>query len=156
LKEAKKNHEPIIPQYLGSLPTPDTKPQEVKFFKIKGDGFDKAQKKWANEEVLDNNRTDIVKIPSDIKPGMYIFRTELLALHGNSPSLPASFGGPQFYTHCFNVEILGNGNATPAGVKFPGAYQPNDPGVKFFLGQKDAWENYVRAPIIASMYKIIT
>jgi cellulase len=122
------------------------KPQAVKFFKIQGDGYDKNKKKWANEDVLDNNRTDIVKIPSDIKPGMYIFRTELLALHGNNPMLPASFGGPQFYTHCFNVEILGNGTAEPAGVLFPGAYQPNDAGVKFYLGTGGAtWENYVSA-----------
>jgi cellulase len=75
---------------------------------------------------------------------MYILRTELLALHGNSPYLPASLGGPQFYTHCFNVEILGNGTKEPEGVNFPGAYQPADPGVKFFLGTGGAtWENYV-------------
>ncbi|QDS67420.1 hypothetical protein FKW77_000014 [Venturia effusa] len=147
-------HNGPVLSYLGELPTPDTKPQDVAFFKIKGDGFNKAQKKWANEEVLDNNRTDIVKIPSDIKPGMYIFRTEMLALHGNSPSLPPSFAGPQFYTHCFNVEITGNGTVKPEGVKFPGAYQPNDAGVKFFLGQKETWENYPvpGPPVYAGRY----
>jgi cellulase len=123
------------------------KPQEVKFFKIEGNGYDNIKKKWANEDVLDNNRTDTVKIPSDIKPGMYIFRTELLALHGNSPMLPKNFGGPQFYTHCFNVEITGNGSSEPAGVLFPGAYKPDDAGVKFYLGTGGAtWENYVSIP----------
>ncbi|KAE9964542.1 hypothetical protein EG328_010369 [Venturia inaequalis] len=126
----------------------------IDFFKIKGDGFDKAQKKWANEIVMDNNRTDIVRIPSDIEIGLYVFRTELLALHGNAPSLPTSFGGPQFYTHCFNVEITGGGNVKPEGVKFPGAYQPNDPGVKFFLGQKEKWESYPvpGPPVYAGKY----
>ena len=38
---------------------------------------------WANEILNKQNSTDIVQIPSDIKPGTYIFRTELLALHGN-------------------------------------------------------------------------
>jgi cellulase len=131
------------------------KPQDVKFFKIKGDGYLKTQKKWANEEVLENNRTDVVKIPSDIKPGMYIFRTELLALHGNNPMLPAGLGGPQFYTHCFNVEVLGNGNVQPEGVKFPGGYQPADAGVKFYLGKGgETWDNYVSSHLGAKPHPL--
>jgi lytic cellulose monooxygenase (C1-hydroxylating) len=63
------------------------------------------------------NHTDTVQIPSDIQSGTYIFRTELLALHGTLAALqytPA--GGPQFYPHCFNVEITGSGTANPPGV----------------------------------------
>ena len=32
---------------------------------------------------------------------------------------------------CFNFNITGNGNAAPQGVKFPGAYRMNDPGLHF-------------------------
>jgi lytic cellulose monooxygenase (C1-hydroxylating) len=84
-------------------------------------------------------------LPSDIKPGLYILRTELLALHGNRmSSIPTAFSGPQFYTHCFNVEISGEGNATPQGVQFPGGYKRDDPGVKFnlYVNEK-AWDDYV-------------
>jgi lytic cellulose monooxygenase (C1-hydroxylating) len=100
---------------------------------------------WANEELIKQNYTDIFKIPSDIKPGLYVLRTELLALHGNTRSSePTLYSGPQFYTHCFNVEISGNGNATPDGVTFPGAYKRDDPGVKFNLrATQEAKDNYV-------------
>jgi len=148
-------HNGPVLTYLGLIPTPETKVQDVKFFKIKGDGYDNKQKKWANEEVLDSNRTDIIKLPSDIKSGTYVLRTELLALHGNNPMLPASFGGPQFYTHCFNVDITGNGTVEPEGVNFPGAYQPKDPGVKFYLGTGGStWENYPPPgpPVYAGKY----
>jgi len=102
---------------------------------------------WANEELIKQNYTDYFKIPSDIKPGLYVLRTELLALHGNSfSSAPTLYSGPQFYTHCFNVQISGNGNATPQGVTFPGGYKRDDPGVKFNLrAAQEAKDNYVSA-----------
>jgi len=134
-----------VMSYLGALPGPDTKPQQIKFFKISELGYDKEKKLWANEKLIKQNYTDFFKIPSDIKPGLYVLRTELLALHGNTRSSePTLYSGPQFYTHCFNVEISGNGNATPEGVTFPGAYKRNDPGVKFSLrATQSAKDNYV-------------
>jgi hypothetical protein len=41
--------------------------------------------------------------------------------------------GPQFYMHCFNFKVTGTGTATPKGVKFPGAYHPDDPGLHYDL-----------------------
>jgi cellulase len=103
--------------------------------------------KWVNEEILDNGRRDTFPLPSDIKPGMYIFRTDLVALHGNTygGGLPkkGTGAGPQFYTHCFNVKILGDGTASPEGVKFPGGYKREDPGLTFSLRNKAAFNNYV-------------
>jgi lytic cellulose monooxygenase (C1-hydroxylating) len=103
------------------------------------------KEKWANEDLIDQSHdAETFTIPSDIKPGLYILRTELLALHGNNiNSQPVMGGGPQYYTHCYNVEISGNGNAEPEGVKFPGAYKRNDPGVAFALRNKAKWDNYV-------------
>jgi len=99
---------------------------------------------WANEEDFLNGNKDQFKIPSDIKPGTYILRTELLSLHGNGQyANPGLLGLPQFYTHCFNVEISGTGTATPTGVKFPGAYPKNDPGVHFILGTASQYATYV-------------
>jgi hypothetical protein len=54
--------------------------------------------------------------------------------------------GPQFYPHCFNIEIRGSGSQTPAGVKFPGGYEAKDPSLVFALytraGKENDWEAY--------------
>lgn len=85
------------------------------------------------------------KIPSDIEPGLYVLRSELLSLHGNGQYMnPGLKGLPQFYTHCFNIEITGNGTAKPHGVKFPGGYPKNDPGVNFILGNQARYASYVK------------
>ncbi|KAF2670631.1 hypothetical protein BT63DRAFT_454820 [Microthyrium microscopicum] len=131
--------------YLGKW-EPGMTPQEVNFFKIKGNGFDTAQKKWANEELIDTHTADTMKIPSDIPPGTYILRTELLALHGNTlSSTPVAGGGPQFYTHCFNVNITSNGTATPSPtVRFPGGYKREDPGVAYApMRNRNTWSEYI-------------
>jgi Auxiliary Activity family 9 (formerly GH61) len=87
---------------------------------------------WANERVIDDGLRHSFQLPSDIKPGVYVVRTELLALHGNTPSMQMTpVHGPEFYLHCFNVEVLGNGTAAPEGVTFPGAYKASDPGLFF-------------------------
>ena len=103
--------------------------------------------KWANEDLIDESHdAETFTIPSDVKPGLYILRTELVALHGNNISpQPVRGGGPQYYTHCFNVEISGNGNAAPEGVTFPGGYKRMDPGVAFVLRNKAKWDSYVSA-----------
>jgi hypothetical protein len=107
--------------------------------------------KWANEDLIDRDTADTLQLPSDIKPGTYILRTELLALHGNSMSyMPTEGTGPQFYIHCFNLDISGTGTAEPKGVKFPGGYKRTDPGVKFNLyrGGQSARDNYVSSSTI--------
>jgi len=128
--------------YLG-LWTPGQQPQTVNFFKVNAEGYNAAKGLWANEEVIQNGNRVHFKIPSDIKPGLYILRTELLSLHGNGQTLnPGLKGLPQFYTHCYNIEIVGSGTATPAGVKFPGGYPKGDPGVGFILGNKAKYASY--------------
>ena len=103
------------------------------------------QELWANEIIVNNGNREDLQIPSDIKAGLYILRTELLSLHGNGQySNPGLLGLPQFYTHCFNIEISGDGTAVPSGVKFPGGYSKNDPGVGFILGGTAQYTSYVR------------
>jgi hypothetical protein len=60
---------------------------------------------------------------------------------------PGLKGLPQFYTHCFNIEITGGGTDIPSGVKFPGGYPKNDPGVTFILGNQARYASYVNTPI---------
>jgi len=72
-------------------------------------------------------------IPSDINPGKYILRHEMIALHfgnGNNPN----GGGAELYPECMDVEVTtSSGNALPEGVKFPGAYKAADPGIRYNL-----------------------
>ncbi|KAF1810919.1 hypothetical protein P152DRAFT_475360 [Eremomyces bilateralis CBS 781.70] len=128
--------------YLGAW-SPGQSPQSVDFFKINDKGYDASQRLWANELIINNGFRDQLKLPSDIKPGLYILRTELLSLHGNGQTMnPGLKGLPQFYTHCFNVEITGNGSVIPPGVRFPGGYAKNDPGVTFVLGTTSRYPSY--------------
>ncbi|KAK3342103.1 glycosyl hydrolase family 61-domain-containing protein [Lasiosphaeria hispida] len=66
-----------------------------------------------------------VKIPSDIQAGDYLLRAEALALHTAGQA-----NGAQFYVSCYQISVSGGGSASPATVKFPGAYSSNDPGIK--------------------------
>lgn len=67
-----------------------------------------------------------VRIPTDIAAGDYLLRAEALALH-----TAGSAGGAQFYVSCYQIRVSGGGgSASPATVRFPGAYSANDPGIK--------------------------
>ncbi|KAI6323928.1 hypothetical protein MCOR34_001696 [Pyricularia oryzae] len=65
-----------------------------------------------------------VKIPSDIASGDYLLRAEALALHAAGSS-----GGGQFYITCYQITVAGSGSASPATVRFPGAFAQNHPGI---------------------------
>ncbi|CAE6424957.1 unnamed protein product [Rhizoctonia solani] len=68
------------------------------------------------------------KIPSNIPAGQYLVRAEVIALH-----VAGSAGGAQFYMSCYQLQVTGGGSASPATVKFPGAYKATDPGILFNL-----------------------
>jgi hypothetical protein len=88
--------------------------------------------KWANQIAVDNGNKYTVKLPSDIKSGTYVLRTELVALHGNMVNLnKGALAGPQFYPYCFNIDIVNGGSVAPEGVTIPGAYKLDDYGVAF-------------------------
>jgi hypothetical protein len=111
---------------MGRLESPDQKPQDVEFFKVDEGGYDPKTGLFGSDLLMKNNMSWILRIPSDIKSGTYIMRQELLALHRAQKE-----AGAQFYISCLNVEVIGDGTATPPGVKFPGAYTPTDPGIKY-------------------------
>jgi len=65
-----------------------------------------------------------VKIPSDLAPGDYLLRAEVIALH-----TAGSSGGAQLYMTCYQLTVTGSGTAVPPTVAFPGAYKSSDPGI---------------------------
>lgn len=138
--------------YEGDISDVDVK--ELEFFKIAEDTFD-DRGVWANVRMMDDtNMTWTAEIPADIKPGNYVLRHEvffrvplpqdrfvvwfadlreqIIALHfvlGHRPGFEFVPIGPQFYMSCFNVRVTEGGEARPRGVKFPGAYHRDDPGL---------------------------
>lgn len=72
-----------------------------------------------------------VKIPSDIAPGDYLLRAEVIALH-----VAGGLNGAQFYPSCYQITVTGGGSANPSGVLLPGAYKNTDPGILVDIHQK--------------------
>ncbi|KAF4621501.1 hypothetical protein G7Y89_g14572 [Cudoniella acicularis] len=84
---------------------------------VEGNWF---QRQFQNWEGLPCNWTET--IPASLKPGNYLIRHEIVALH-----IPNS---PQFYPECAHLEVSGKGTKTP-GKKylgsFPGIWSLKDP-----------------------------
>lgn len=117
-------------------------PTTLKWFKVAEEGLEGDSKTWATDRMLANKGVWRTTIPADIKPGTYLLRHELLALHfalpdSNYKIIPGGQMGPQFYVSCFNLNITGSGTAEPEGVSFPGAYKPADDGFLYNLFAKE-------------------
>ncbi|RPB17327.1 hypothetical protein P167DRAFT_531575 [Morchella conica CCBAS932] len=96
----------------------------LNYFKIDEAGLN-SDGTWASDDLIANNNSWTVTIPSDIVAGSYLIRHELLALHSAGTA-----NGAQFYPMCANLEISGSGSAVPTDtVKFPGGYSATDPGI---------------------------
>ena len=66
-------------------------------------------------------------IPSCLKPGYYLVRHEIIALHS-----AWQYPGAQFYPGCHQIQVTGGGSSVPSSlVSFPGAYKGSDPGITY-------------------------
>jgi hypothetical protein len=64
-------------------------------------------------------------LPTNVAPGGYLVRQEIIALH-----LAQSQGGAEFYPSCTQIMVGGSQTGTPnQTVAFPGAYSDTDPGI---------------------------
>ncbi|KAI0130494.1 glycoside hydrolase [Xylariales sp. AK1849] len=100
--------------------------KSANWFKIDQTGL------WGTVLDSDNWGTAIVfntleyssRVPANLKPGNYLIRHELLALHQANT--------PQFYPECAQIVVTGSGTATPSGsylTSIPGYAAQSDPGV---------------------------
>ena len=72
-----------------------------------------------------NSKPVSVTLPTQLAPGEYLVRQEIIGLH-----LAVTLGGAEFYPSCTQVRIGGSQSGTPnQTVSFPGAYNDNDPGI---------------------------
>jgi len=105
-------------------------PADAEFFKIDEATYDPETMTWGTDWLMKNKNIREVTIPSDIKPGEYIVRHEIISLHNalNDDYIKKS-SGAQFYPQCIKIKVTGDGTATPAGVKFPGGYKWDEKGI---------------------------
>ncbi|KAJ1945508.1 hypothetical protein EC988_005741 [Linderina pennispora] len=102
------------------------------WFKIFEDGYDPSTKTWCINKLRDNKGKIAVKIPPSLKPGDYLLRGEVIALH-NADAIHTENPkrGAQFYVHCGHITVTGGGSEVPKGHAIPGVYKYTDPGVHF-------------------------
>ncbi|KAF2675005.1 glycoside hydrolase, partial [Microthyrium microscopicum] len=102
----------------------------VAFFKIDEQSYDPKTISWGTDWLMKNKNSQTVTIPSDIKPGTYVVRHEIISLHNalNDDYIKKQ-SGAQFYPQCAKVKVTGDGSATPAGQKLPGLYKWDDKGI---------------------------
>lgn len=122
------HHGPVI-DYLascnGDCATVDK--TTLEWFKISESGIvdgSSTPGTWASDELIANNNSWTVTIPSSIAAGNYVLRHEIIALHG-----AGSENGAQLYPQCLNLAITGSGTVAPSGTLATDFYTPTDPGI---------------------------
>ncbi|KAF8170821.1 glycosyl hydrolase family 61-domain-containing protein [Mycena galopus ATCC 62051] len=98
---------------------------EAQWFKIGEQGQD-ADGNWAQAK-LDDGSPAHATLPTNLKAGEYLLRSEIVALH-----TAQSLGGAEFYVSCSQLRVTGYGTGIPKAsdlVRFPGAYHANDKGI---------------------------
>ncbi|OBR07279.1 Endoglucanase-4 [Colletotrichum higginsianum IMI 349063] len=94
----------------------------LEFFKIQEAGLTSGS--WASDELIAKNFSWEVTIPTSLKPGKYVWRHEIIALHSAGQE-----DGAQNYPQCLNIEVTGSGSELPAGTKGTSLYTPTDAGI---------------------------
>lgn len=107
----------------------------LKFFKIDGAGYDKGV--WAADTLVKDGNSWLVQIPEDLKPGNYVLRHEIMALHSAGQA-----NGAQAYPQCFNLKVEGSGSNLPSGVPGTELYKATDAGILF-----DIYKNDISYPV---------
>ncbi|KAL5361794.1 glycosyl hydrolase family 61-domain-containing protein [Aspergillus floccosus] len=95
----------------------------LEFFKIDEKGLIEGNT-WASDQLISNNNSWTVTIPSSIASGNYVLRHEIIGLHsaGNKD-------GAQNYPQCLNLKVTGGGSDKPAGTLGTALYKDTDPGI---------------------------
>jgi len=102
----------------------------LEFFKIDQVGWVSGADPgvWATDALIADNSTWLVQIPATLKPGNYVLRHEILALHS-----AGSANGAQNYPQCFNLAVTGSGTLAPSGTLGEALYSETDPGILYNL-----------------------
>ncbi|KAI0740487.1 glycosyl hydrolase family 61-domain-containing protein [Earliella scabrosa] len=111
----------------GKTSCKDFEASGAKWFKIAEAGKKKGSADWAQKDLM-SRRPYIMTLPTNIAPGEYLIRNEVIGLH-----LAEKRRMAEFYPSCTQVRITGNGDGAPRSdetVTFPGTgYHDDDPGL---------------------------
>ncbi|KAJ7780667.1 glycosyl hydrolase family 61-domain-containing protein [Mycena maculata] len=108
----------------GSAPCSGFDPSQAMWFKIQQSGRDATG--WV-QALLNSGAPANFSLPSNLAPGNYLLRHEIIALQN-----AVSEGGAEFYASCSQLSVGGSGSGAPTSselVKLPGAYSATDPGI---------------------------
>lgn len=83
----------------------------LEWVKIDEAGIDLDTQEWPTAALIANNNTYSVTVPATLASGSYVFRHEIIAMHGAS-----SENGAQNYPFCINIAITGGGSDSPTGT----------------------------------------
>ncbi|KAL8794271.1 MAG: hypothetical protein Q9182_007626, partial [Xanthomendoza sp. 2 TL-2023] len=130
------HHGPVI-DYLANCNGECTSVDKTKlqFNKIDGEGlldWTAMPGNWASDKLKAANNSWTVTIPSNIAPGNYVLRHEIIALHSADKS-----DGAQNYPQCVNLKVTGSGTDNLAsGTPGTQLYKPSDAGIFVNIYQK--------------------
>lgn len=99
------------------------------WFKIFEDGYDQSTKLWCVDKLRAGKGKLNFTIPSDLAPGNYLMRAEVIALHEGF-----ELYGAQPYVGCAEITVGGSQTGKPTAnqlVSIPGAYKATDAGINF-------------------------
>ena len=105
---------------------------DLSFFKIDEKGLnDAASNSWASDDLIKDGNSWTVTVPTDIAPGQYVLRHEIIALHSAQDA-----NGAQNYPQCINIEVTGSGSTDPCAdgadcVAGTALYKAADAGIKY-------------------------
>ncbi|KAG7439421.1 uncharacterized protein BT62DRAFT_939028 [Guyanagaster necrorhizus] len=108
----------------GSSSCADYDTNGTEWFKI--DEVGRTDGTWGQAALMTGTAANVT-IPSNLAPGNYIIRHEIIALQ-----LAQTEGGAEFYASCTQLKVGGSGTGTPSSsdlVQLPGAYSDTDPGI---------------------------
>ncbi|TEB27902.1 glycoside hydrolase, partial [Coprinellus micaceus] len=109
----------------GTSPCSQFDTSSAQWFKI-SELTKKPSGEWYMADVFAGGETT-TRIPSTLKAGNYLIRSELIAIHN-----AVTRGGAEYFPSCTQLRVGGSQSGVPAQgdlVKFPGAYKDSDPGV---------------------------
>lgn len=123
----------------GDTPCNQFDSRNAQWFKIAQVGRKNGNGEWVQQDIM-NGQVASVQLPSNLAPGNYLIRHEIIALH-----LSSDYGGAEFYPSCSQIRVGGNGNGRPSPnelVTFPGAYSDTDSGILLNAFDNNAVYNF--------------
>lgn len=110
----------------GECTDPTMDKTALEWVKIDEGGYSSTAETWAAYDLAANNNTWAVTVPETLASGNYVFRHEIIAVHGAE-----NVDGAQNYPQCVNIQVTGGGSASPAGTLGEELYTETDPGIYF-------------------------